>query len=90
MSANGTKMQKTNKLSQFKQWILSCVSGGVVYRYGTHYKMFYGRCYCIQKENFIGNWITIYETVNKRDWLEMCSHYTQLLKQKISHPISAT
>ena len=43
------------------------------YLFGTHYKLFYGRCYCIKKENWIGNYVTIYETDNKNDWERECS-----------------
>lgn len=42
------------------------------YRFGTHYKIGYGRCFCIQKINFIGNYITIYETNSEAEWNKEC------------------
>jgi hypothetical protein len=49
-------------------------SDNPVYRYGTHFKFGYGRCYCIQREGFF-DWDTIYETNKKHDWVKMCERY---------------
>lgn len=38
----------------------------VRYRHGTCYKPFYGRIYCIQKDNWLGNFGNIFETDNKK------------------------
>jgi len=45
------------------------------YRFGTHNKIGFGRCFCIQKENIIGNWTTIYETDNEINWNVECKKY---------------
>ena len=58
-----------------KAFAIFFVSGSAVYRYGTHFKIGYGRCYCIEKENFIGNWITVFETNNEHEWNKMCENY---------------
>lgn len=36
------------------------------YRCGTCYKLFYGRIYCIQRDNWLGNFYNIFETVDKK------------------------
>ena len=38
------------------------------YRTGTVYKLFFGRIYCIQTLNWIGNWINIFESVSEKEW----------------------
>jgi hypothetical protein len=38
----------------------------VRYRHGTCYKLFYGRIYCIQKDNWLGNFGNIFETNDKK------------------------
>jgi hypothetical protein len=38
----------------------------VRYRHGTCYKLFYGKIYCIQKDNWLGNFGNIFETNNKK------------------------
>lgn len=35
------------------------------YRHGTCYKLFYGRIYCIQKTNWLGDFYNIFETVDE-------------------------
>jgi hypothetical protein len=37
-----------------------------IYRHGTCYKLFYGRIYCIQKDNWLGNFGNIFETDDKK------------------------
>ena len=38
------------------------------YRCGTCYKLFYGRIYCIQKEDCMGDFYNIFETDNEKVW----------------------
>ena len=53
-----------------------------LYRYGTHYKIGYGRCYCIEKMNVIGNWVTVYETDNIDEWRNICKEYVSQFTHK--------
>ncbi len=48
----------------------------LTYRYGTHFKIGYGRCYCIQKLNIFGNYFTIFETDDKDEWNVKCDYYS--------------
>lgn len=57
------------------------------YRWGTHYKIGYGRCYCIQRENFLGNWVTVYETDSKEEWNAACIHINQRVTPIIKNNI---
>lgn len=58
-----------------KAFAIHIVSNSGSYRYGTHYKIGYGRCYCIEQQNILGNWITVYETDCKSEWNKACNHY---------------
>lgn len=50
---------------KIKSKIFDFFKQDVVYRHGTCYKLFYGRIYCIQKSNFIGDFYSIFETTDK-------------------------
>jgi hypothetical protein len=52
-----------------------CNDEKAIYRHGTCYKLFVGRIYCIQKEDWLGNFYNVFETqseiVYKKKVLEM-------------------
>lgn len=46
------------------------VFGDVLYRYGMGLTT---KLDMVEKQNFIGNWITVYETDNEDDWNKACN-----------------
>lgn len=53
---------KTLKTFRIYSTIYNFLKNDVVYRHGTCYKPFYGRVYCIQKDNWLGDFHNIFET----------------------------
>lgn len=61
--------------------IKSILNRDIKYRHGTCFKLFYGRIYCIQKENWIGNFTNIFETTDKIT-------YENKIKEMVNNGIS--